>query len=713
MATKLGRFKLPNGAIFVESSGRDIFKLKTIQATPEQLAALVGVEIAAEPSGPLLDARGKVKAQTIPRLHRSADGRWHIQDHELRDIRALLASGAKTIPISVKGDILLDASEAIAAAKPAPVAAAPAAPGSKLDGIVHGPGHRRQRKVFDSAPVGSRFELLGKRWEKFLDPNPQAREWALLNKRPPPTLWVREGDDPAVVSAWKHTPAKTGQSWRDRAAAFGLRHARPVEGPDGAPEGLPHPGFYNAVGRITGPDGRPLPVPATVAPIPEGWTFDAEGRPIPPPGYKGVKQRAKYAAKDDAKWAAPPAQVSAEELAAQRRAASEQVVARALARVGITEEPPSPAPMRPLTPAGLDAQAPPPSAPASPPPPPPPPPSIPPAPPPPPRRPRGPKLGEDIYAIHLAQLQRAIARGGLGALQALSVKAQAEIRARIRAIGGDPNKSPTPAVLRALEAQAEIVIRGNEAQLRKLTSDIAGSAVELGATHAVREMKILSERFQGTTPVLDIDKASVFEGLIRGVDRSLLDRHQQLTRTWRQNEIDAMRERLALGALQSKPLFELTSEVEAAAGMAPEERWKAERIVRTEGIYAHGATKQAALDRTAEAMPGLQKKWIESFDDRTGDDSFIIHGQTVPAGELYRWKRKTRGGGWVLESIAHPPNRPNDRATSIPWDAAWGPGDVGERALTLDELASAPPTRWRKTSGVEIPPGHVPGAPAS
>ena len=137
------------------------------------------------------------------------------------------------------------------------------------------------------------------------------------------------------------------------------------------------------------------------------------------------------------------------------------------------------------------------------------------------------------------------------------------------------------------------------------------------------------------------------------------------------------------------------------------ERWQSERIVRTESHYAHQSAKHRSIELTAKVLDEpLWKRLIETFDDRTGDDSFLLHGQTVPADKPFRWKHKKQGR-WIVTDFMHPPNRPNDRGVMIPWDPTWKPMR-GEKPLTQAQLRAARPTRWRKTPGVEIPPSHNP-----
>ena len=68
----------------------------------------------------------------------------------------------------------------------------------------------------------------------------------------------------------------------------------------------------------------------------------------------------------------------------------------------------------------------------------------------------------------------------------------------------------------------------------------------------------------------------------------------------------------------------------------------------------------------ADEFPEMKKKILAHFDSRTAEDSIAVHGQVrnvSGAGSLFR-----DGAGREYE---HPPARPNDRETVIPWMDEW------------------------------------------
>lgn len=321
-----------------------------------------------------------------------------------------------------------------------------------------------------------------------------------------------------------------------------------------------------------------------------------------------------------------------------------------------------------------------------------------------------PPIVHRVFAGHLGQLSRHVEQNGLRGVRKLYKEARGEIVDRLRVLArGKMGDSVEARSLQAMLAQIDSVLEQTAKQLREQLKDVSSSAAELGARHAGEEFGVLAKHFTGTEPVVGVQKAAVVRGLVKGVDSSLLARHRIQSRTWSANAISSMERTLALSAMTGKPMDQVIDDVVGADGFEME-RWRAERIVRTESSYAHNAGKQSAMEETAEEFDvDMHKRLLEHFDDRTGDDSFLLHGQTVPVGEPFVWRTKRRGS-WVTIEYMFPPNRPNDRAVVIPWDPSWEAGP-GEKPLTRSQLRSARPTRWRKTVGVEIPPGHRPGKP--
>lgn len=320
----------------------------------------------------------------------------------------------------------------------------------------------------------------------------------------------------------------------------------------------------------------------------------------------------------------------------------------------------------------------------------------------------GKSFADKLIGLHLDQLERLVEQRGVRGLKTIYEGARRDLAERLRAAGGPTSEKATAIQLRAMIAQIDSAMealgRRVAGHLGSMSTDIA----TMGARQTIDEYLKLEQHYRGTTPVLDIERAGVFRGMVDGVEKSLLRRHSIVAQTWSASQVGDMERSLSVGVLSGKPLEDMIDQIVGEQGLLERERYRAERIVRTEGMYTHGVAKHEAMRRTNESgIPIRWKRLIETFDDRTGDDSFVLHGQTVPVDQPFVWQKK-RKGGWERVEYMHPPNRPNDRAVVIPWDIEWK--DTKEDApLTEAELHAARPTRWRRKVGVPVPPGHVPG----
>ena len=91
-------------------------------------------------------------------------------------------------------------------------------------------------------------------------------------------------------------------------------------------------------------------------------------------------------------------------------------------------------------------------------------------------------------------------------------------------------------------------------------------------------------------------------------------------------------------------------------------RWKADRIVRTEMVYASNVGHQAAIESASEVLPGLKRQWDATLDSRTSKVCQFLDGKVVEIHEPWVWRGK---------EYAHPPAHPACRSVVAPWRAEW------------------------------------------
>lgn len=148
------------------------------------------------------------------------------------------------------------------------------------------------------------------------------------------------------------------------------------------------------------------------------------------------------------------------------------------------------------------------------------------------------------------------------------------------------------------------------------------------------------------------------------------------------DEIGAEVARVALAGgtwVDARPAIE-----SATARVVQGRQWMVDRIARTEVAAAYnGARVQVLLDEdraeqaTGRTRDRLQKKLVAVFDAKTGQDSVLLHGQTVPVGDPFI---DVSGREYMA-----PPNRPHDREIVIPWRDSYGSSAAYTRTTAVGD----------------------------
>jgi hypothetical protein len=310
-------------------------------------------------------------------------------------------------------------------------------------------------------------------------------------------------------------------------------------------------------------------------------------------------------------------------------------------------------------------------------------------------------------AVRLVQAQ------GLAETQRLLEDAAADLKARLaRAVTGPGSRPFTVAQLRATLAQVQLVTRDLARGLDRVTRDGGERAARTGAKSVARELMELDRVFRGVGGrPLALDAARMLTAAQQGVRASLLrrvalsgterakgteaaDAHRGrpgVLRRYGSETIARFEHRLRVGLVAGKSWGDVEDDLlEESPFLRGAPRFWATRIVRTEAM---GALNRAAWEsaRVAHAQLGDVVKILSAtFDDRTGADSYAVHGQVRRVEEPFEW--------WE-GAYMHPPNRPNDREVVVTFREIW-PVPKILQPVGDEEVAAA----WKREGRKGAPP---------
>jgi len=288
---------------------------------------------------------------------------------------------------------------------------------------------------------------------------------------------------------------------------------------------------------------------------------------------------------------------------------------------------------------------------------------------------------DEVISRLLASADRMYS-AGVGATAALMREADSLLARRLgRAMRGMGEATTyTAASAQVYRAQIAIVQEYIGRRLVGLTHAQAVKAAAVSIDSAVGLIHRLDKAFTGFAQPIRLDEALVKDATLRGVNASALRRAETSVERYGQAMIGKFETNLRVGLVtgmgQAEVISRLVTDAKAAGITArtlhaaepawfPEptsyvrERYWAERIVRTETAHAANATNMAAIQET----DGMGKKILAHFDRRTAMDSVAVHGQIRQPDEYFM-----DGAG---RQYLHPPARPNDRETVIPWRVSW------------------------------------------
>lgn len=276
----------------------------------------------------------------------------------------------------------------------------------------------------------------------------------------------------------------------------------------------------------------------------------------------------------------------------------------------------------------------------------------------------------DILRQQRQQLQRLVEQRGVRRLGKVYAESRAELRDRLAQLEREGRgQSFSAHHMRIMLLQSQHAVRYLEDRLGR---ELEGSGRLVASTAPrgmYRTVQALEQHFSGHSPVAQVEQAALFQRVYKGVEPSLMDRFRRSKRLYGPPVVAKIRLELAKGLVQGKTVDDMVSAVAGTGGIFDGQRWRAERIVRTELAWAHNHTQFQTMRALRDSGGPTHKKLLETFDDRTGNDSKILHGQIRRIDEPFVYDPPPGERGYPPFQVG--PGRPNDRSVTVPWRPEW------------------------------------------
>jgi hypothetical protein len=315
----------------------------------------------------------------------------------------------------------------------------------------------------------------------------------------------------------------------------------------------------------------------------------------------------------------------------------------------------------------------------------------------------------DILARNRSSALDLVQRVGSTRARLILEKSERELQARLTNMKFT-GQSFTREQMNVTLAQIREVLKGLRGGMENVLVGNAVDAADKATEGTIDYLHRVDQQYRGiSTQPLAIDEAAMFESARVGARASVLRRLSSsgegapgapkeahpaklgILQRYGVETVKMFEDELQAGMLQKRSWEDMKNAIVGKSSfLQGKPAFWAERIVRTEvmGAYARGAWE--ATREADDELGDMVKLVSATFDDRTGSDSFAVHGQIRRVDEAFE--------SW-FGLYQHPPNRPNDREIVVPHRISWPiPGYL--RWKTDAEIEA----RWTKEKRKGSPP---------
>ncbi len=238
---------------------------------------------------------------------------------------------------------------------------------------------------------------------------------------------------------------------------------------------------------------------------------------------------------------------------------------------------------------------------------------------------------------------------------------------------GSFTRTQMEVTLRQIREVMKGVVRQMGPLIEGASEDAAGQASDGVAEY----LNAAEAQFTGINTGLALDEAAMTDAARAGtkasVARRLMVEHPDgkgggILQRYGFEVVRKFERELSLGVVTRKPFEEIKAAlVDKSPFLQGAPRSWAERLTRTElmGSYNRGA--HASMQKAQEEVGDMVRILVATFDERTGADSWNVHGQVRRLNEPFEYVRYDG----EHEFFMTPPNRPLDREVVVAHRAAW------------------------------------------
>lgn len=211
------------------------------------------------------------------------------------------------------------------------------------------------------------------------------------------------------------------------------------------------------------------------------------------------------------------------------------------------------------------------------------------------------------------------------------------------------------------------------AELEVVTAQSIRSAFRIAPAQLEEEIKQWGKEYSHETRPLNLRAIAELD------DEIIIQRIPRSHKRYGPLIANAIQDELATSLAERATTDRVVASIQRIAATT---RWKADEIVRTEMQEAYNASYHESLTTANEMWEEdvMKKSALATFDSRTAQDSFPVHGQVRELDEDF-----IDGDG---REYLHPPGRPNDREREIPWMKQEG-AEIMSREKGIEKAQTA------------------------